>query len=65
MARAIKPDCNIRFRLREPKSTQSTPLVCNVEYNGRPAIKIPTGLRVKPTDWSERKQEAKVGIRNL
>ncbi|QEC51981.1 site-specific integrase [Anseongella ginsenosidimutans] len=65
MKRAIKLDCGIRFRLREPNAAKSTPIICIVEYDAKPVVKIPTGVKVKPADWSDRKQEAKSGLRNL
>lgn len=65
MSKIIKVDCGIHFRLREPKASSQTPVVCFIEYNGKPVIKIPTGLKIKPAEWHSEKEKPLTGLRGL
>lgn len=65
MAKLVKSECGIRFRLREPGATAQTPIICYIEYNGKPVIKVPTGLRIKPALWLSDKEKPLSGIKGL
>ncbi len=36
--KVAKADCGIRFRLRDPKSTSTSPIICFIEYDSKPNI---------------------------
>ena len=61
----IKAECGIRFRLREPKSKLPTPIICIIEYDGKPVIKVPTGLKVHPTRWNASSEKPIGGLKGL
>jgi integrase len=63
--KVAKADCGIRFRLRDPKSTSSSPIVCFVEYDGKPVIKIATGLKIIPSKWNADKEKPVTGMKGL
>jgi len=63
--RATKADCSIHFRLRDSESESATPITCFIEYNGKPLIKIATGLKILPAKWNVNKEKPITGIKGL
>ncbi|MFC3561168.1 site-specific integrase [Pedobacter jamesrossensis] len=63
--RVTKADCSIRFRLRDQESESSTPITCFIEYDGKPVIKIATGLKISPNKWVSEKEKPLTGIKGL
>ena len=61
----VKAECGIRFRLREPKSKLPTPIICIIEYDGKPVIKIPTGVKVHPSKWNASSEKPIGGLKGL
>jgi len=61
----VKAECGISFRLRDPKSKSPTPIVCIVEYDGKPVIKISTGLKILPSKWNASNEKPVGGLKGL
>lgn len=65
MTGMVKIECGISFRLRDANANRSTPITCFAEFNGKPVVKKPTGVKILPPKWNAERERSIGGLKGL